>query len=221
MRIALLCFLLCASAAHAQMFKCVLPGGKVEYRGSACDDARQDKPINGAVSNVPAIPLERATTRQPEATAPSRTVIGGEKPGIPSERDIKNMETSASSISLSKREKLIRQAQIDAAKRLRAGGSGAVDYSTVEAEDRRAAARQQADDEAKAARRAQAAATAAAAQQAAMQPSNDRLTQCIGNSCSSSSGENYNAVPGLPGQFRRSSDGKGCTATAGGQISCW
>jgi hypothetical protein len=220
MRIALLCFWLVAGAANAQMFKCVLPGGKIEYRGSACDDAKQDTPIRGSISNVPAMPHER-TTRAPEAAGPSMTVIGGEKPGIPSERDIKNMETSASSLSLSRREKLMRQAEIEAAKRLRAGGSGVPDYSAVEADDRRTAARQQADDEAKAARRTQNAAAAAAAQRAAMQPSHDRLTQCVGGTCQGSGNESYRPVPGSTDQFRRWSDGKSCTAARGGEITCW
>jgi hypothetical protein len=125
--VAILALALVAGSAHAQMFKCVLPGGKVEYRGSACDDVRQDTPIHGAISNVPAMPqrdIEQATRAQPAPAGPSMTIIGGEqRRGVPTDRDVKNLETSASSVTMGQKEKRFLQDEVRRAKLARDGGT--------------------------------------------------------------------------------------------------
>jgi hypothetical protein len=239
MRIAILCFLLVANAAHAQMFKCVLPGGKVEYRGSACDDAKQDTPIHGSVSNVPAMPRQdiRRAVVPTEPSGPTMTVIGGEKPGIPSEREIKNLETSASSRTLSQKEKKFMQDEVRRAKLARENGAeytdrdkNDLDYlrssqTRVDPADRERA-RQRAEEihmraggdavreDVTATRQAEQARSAA--RRAAAQ-NQGQLVNCDPNGCWDTNGVRYDRAGG--GNFTRS-DGKFCTPIAGG-VNCF
>jgi hypothetical protein len=118
---------LISGSVQAQTFKCVTATGRTEYRGSPCDDARQEKAMTGgAVSGVPAMSqreIQQATRAEPAATAPSMTVIGGAKRGVPTERDIKNLETSAGSITLNQKEKKFMQDELRRAKLARETGA--------------------------------------------------------------------------------------------------
>ena len=190
-----------AMSAHAQtMFKCVTPAGGIEYRGSPCTGSTRDTPMaNGTYSNVDGMSrheIQRTMRPAPESRQQYQQQQQASGSGAPSELDIRNMETSASSITLDKREKMKRQAEIAAAKDRRAGGSGQVDYSAVDAEDQRTAARRQA--------------TAKAAQPRS-------LVNCDSAGCWDTSGARYNKSAGDGNFFRQ--DGKACQ-TVGNQVRC-
>lgn len=118
---------------------------------------------------------------------------GTAQAACPSEQDIKNMETSASSITLSKEQRIQRQAEIQAARRCRAGGSPTPDYSAVQAEQERAAARRAAAGVAPVA-----------------------VTNCDSAGCWDTNGQRYNRAAG--GNFVRQ-DGAFCTPV-GNQLQC-
>lgn len=183
-------------------FKCVTSGGAVEYRGSPCEgNSRDSRMAGGTMSKVEGMSrheIQKALRQNPEPQQPYQQQPENGR-AVPSQQDIKNMESSASSITLSKRDKMVRQAEIAAAKDRRAGGSGEADYSAVNAEDQRTAARRQA---------------AVQATQAA-QPRT--MTSCDGGGCWDSSGARYNRSAGDGNFFRQ--DGRACR-TVGNQVQC-
>jgi hypothetical protein len=192
---------LCCAAflAHAQVYKCQGPGGKTIYSDTPCAGAGQVLDQARLRSNsLPTPPPKQLQKTVPEHAQPAPFVFGGERPGVPSELDIKNMETSASSIHLTKREKLVRQAQINAAKDLRAGGSGKIDMTAVEAEDERVAARR------------------AAAQQSSQSGRPVSMANCDPAGCWDTSGTRYNRAAGDT-FFRQ--DGRACQRV-GDQLQC-
>lgn len=206
-----------AMSAYPQtMFKCVTPTGGIEYRGSPCTGSTRDAPMeNGTYSNVDGMSrheIQRALRPAPASRQHYQQSQQATDGNVPSEQDIKNMETSASSITLGKREKMIRQAEIAAAKDRRAGGSGQVDYSAVDAEDQRTSARRQA-----------AAANAAAQakeqmQQATRTFTQDQIRNCTSVSCRGTSGADYTPAP--EGGFRRREDGARCRQV-NGRLDCY
>lgn len=210
--IVILCLL--AGHVHAQMHKCV-QDGRVVYQQAACADERSATGMRGGtVSDVDA--MSRQEIQRAMRPAPGTNHVNAQRSRssareAPTEQEIRNMETSANSITLSKREKMIRQAEIAAAKDAAAGGSGRVDYSAVEAEDARSSAR-----------RAAAAAQGhernrAAAAQAAQGPAFDTLRNCTTASCRGHSGADYKPQPS--GEFRRN-DGARCKMNALGRMDC-
>lgn len=203
-------------ATAQSMFKCVNPAGGIEYRGSPCEGSTRNTPmVGGSYSNVDGMSQhEIQRTLRPRLEPTQQYQQGQQSTGekMPSQQDIKNMETSASSITLSKRDKMIRQAEIEAAKDRRAGGGGEVDYSAVNAEDQRTAARRQA-----------AVAQSTAQAQAQMQQANRNFTQdtirnCTSGNCRGASGANYTPAP--EGGFRRREDGAKCN-TLNGRLDCF
>lgn len=202
--------LLLAAAAHAQVFKCPGPDGRTIYSDRACGASQQVVDPNALRANtLPTAP--RATGARPrvEPAGPQAVVINEQRGRCPSELDIKNMETSAASMLLSREDKLMRQAHIDAAKDCRAGGSGKVDFSAVDAERRAKDARIAAGI---AAGHANAHANA---QKGVPPPTRDTLSQCVLGNCQGQSGAEYRPEPLQPGVFQRR-DGATCTATPGG-----
>lgn len=186
------CWSFLPSNVSAQITKCISPGGKVEYRHGLCEGAaKHGRMTGGTVSTVDAMPdheIDR-TLRPPVSRSPETTYSTAKRAGrVPSEIDIKNMETSANSISLSERERLMRRAEIAAARDLRAGGSGQLDTSALDAYDQRSAARR------------------AAAQRSANNPTH--MTSCDRGGCWDNTGSRYNKAAG-GNMFRQ--DGKFCT----------
>lgn len=181
-----LVWLIACGAATAQVQKCVTAGGKVEYRQGLCDAPAEHRYMQrGTVNTVDAMPdHEIARTLQPpppprydSAAAYSDNDGGGR---VPTAQEIKNMETSANSITVGRRERLVRQAEINAAKDRRAGGSGVVDLSAVNAFDDRAAQRRQA------------AAISAAASAARDAQQVQGVGRCNGPSCRGPDGSRHN-----------------------------
>ena len=202
----LLLFIVCLFALPAtaqMMFKCVNPAGGIEYRGSPCEGSTRDTPmVGGSYSKVDGMSQQEIQrTLRPTVETTQQYQSGQQATGgrVPSQQDIKNMETSASSMTLSKRDKMIRQAEIEAAKDRRVGGSGDVDYSAVNAEDQRTAARRQA---------------AVQASQAAQPRS---MTNCDAGGCWDTGGARYNRSAGDGNFFRQ--DGKACR-TVGTKVQC-
>lgn len=113
-----------AGAVQAQTFKCVGPGGKVEYRGSPCEDMRQERGLaGGTVSGVDAMSqreIQRAQRASPEPRGPQAMVIGGQAKG-PSQQDIQALEVKASSVTIGAKEKKFLQQELARAKAAQAG----------------------------------------------------------------------------------------------------
>lgn len=138
------------ATAHAQIRKCVTAAGKVEYRQGLCDGQEEHRSLRrGTVNTVDAMPdheIERILRPPRPPSYEVEAAYGGSGDGggrAPTEQEIKNMETSANSITVGRRERLVRQAEINAAKDRRAGGRGVVDLRAVEAFDDRAARRRE------------------------------------------------------------------------------
>ncbi len=213
--------MLCAPASAQMMFKCITPSGGVEYRGSPCEGTSRVSPMaGGTISKVDGMSrheIQRALRQNTEAQPQYQSVQQQETGrAVPTDQDIKNMETSASSITLGKRDKMIRQAEIAAAKDRRIGGSGEVDYSAVNADDQRTAARRQAAAQ-------QAAAQAQEMARAQEQQANRTFTQdsirtCSFGNCRGSSGADYTVAP--DGGFRRRDDGAKCRQV-NGRLECF
>jgi hypothetical protein len=117
-------------AAHAQLHKCTLPSGKVEYSDAPCADARQATGMRGGtVSGVDAMSrkeIDRAMRSDPKPRAPQATVIGGQHRG-PTDKDIRDLETSASSITKSKKEREFLRAEAQRARAAQESGSYTAD----------------------------------------------------------------------------------------------
>jgi hypothetical protein len=234
-----------AAQAQAQMFKCVLPSGKVEYRGSQCDDTKQSAPIHGAVSDVPAMPAremqraQQARRAEPEP-GPQMTVIGRSPSSrrVPTEQEIKNLETSASSITIGEKERRFLQDEVRRAKAARETGT---EYSEQQLRELKEAASSQSrlsqGERASARRDAEAvhmesgtaavkaqilqdreieAQRAAQRQAAAARPQpTTQLHGCTSSGCFGSDGFYMRSGDTLLGP-----NGRSCTSTGGGWYSC-
>lgn len=125
--VSFLAVLLLATSAHAQLHKCVNAQGKVEYRDSGCDDAGQSRGIGGSVSGIDAMSPSELRHAQSLMQAEKRiqpapaAVIGAGNTAKPSAQDIKNLETAASSITLSAKERKFLQSEVSRAKAAAAG----------------------------------------------------------------------------------------------------
>jgi hypothetical protein len=148
-------------SAHAQMYKCSSPAGKIEYRQSPCEDSRQTRGLSGGTtSGIAAMPsheVQRALNSSGPEPGPNVTVIGGDRRGVPTERDIKNLETSASSRTLGQKEKRFMEDEVRRAKLARENGTAYTEKEKRELEYLRSSqtridqadrdrARQQAED---------------------------------------------------------------------------
>ena len=113
-----------AGAVQGQMFKCVSPAGKVEYRGSPCDDARQSTGMSGGtVSGIDAMSrqeMQRAQRSDPEPRQ-SQAATASQKSKGPSQQDIQALEVKASSVTISAKEKKFLQQELARAKAAQAG----------------------------------------------------------------------------------------------------
>ena len=195
---------LCAMSPGIQaqpIYKCRQPNGQIEYKNTPCTENNAMPISSGSMSTVDAMPQHeiQRLNRPP----PPPVYYGGSHAEGPSDLEIRNMRVGANSITLSKRERMVRQADIAAAEGAQRGGSGIPDYSAVAAEDRRAAARRQA-------------AASAAAAAAAAKP-NPTFMSCNGNRCSDNAGNSYSRQP-FGGTWTRS-DGKFCHPS-GNMMSC-
>lgn len=134
-----------AMQAHAQVFKCQMPNGRIEYRNHACEGSGQALIPGSSAPKRPA-PAARgsdsegteATLRRleniragnagqaPRAVAGSQGYKGGPRQGAPTDQDIRNMEVSLSSKSLSKKEREHIEEEI---RRARAAQAGDGSYS--------------------------------------------------------------------------------------------
>lgn len=109
------------TASSGQVFKCVTPGGKVEYREAACDDAAHQKSItHGTTSGIDATSryeMNMATRPAQTPQAPQQPIIiGAPKGRVPTNQEIKNLETSASSTTISAKEKQFLKQEVERAK---------------------------------------------------------------------------------------------------------
>ncbi|MFC7410883.1 hypothetical protein [Hydrogenophaga atypica] len=214
-RLAVVALLWCcsfiATSANAQLNKCISPAGKVEYRQGMCEGAaKQGRMTGGTVSTVDAMPEHEIQRLLAPERIYSSGGVGGYQASqqgrrVPSEIDIRNMETSANSLGLSERERLMRRAEIAAARNLRAGGSGQLDTSALQAHDAR-----------RAERRRQAAAAAAASAAENHHPTITRMKSCNGGSCFDSQGTRYREAGG--NRMVRQ-DGTSCRQS-GGRLIC-
>lgn len=117
-----------AGVAQAQMFKCVV-NGKVVYQQSACQDERNERGIGGTTTTIDAMPqreINRVNNRAAQERArdertPKMSVIGGSRPATPSDQDIKNLETSASSKTISDKERKFLQQEVERARAAQQG----------------------------------------------------------------------------------------------------
>ena len=126
---------LACGTAHAQLHKCVGADGKVEYRDSACDDVRQSAPMTGGTSSgidamdpreiQRAQQMMRAERVQAQGNATPTPTPASARSGrrVPTEEEIKNLETSASSITLSDKQRRFLQAEVERMKAARAEGA--------------------------------------------------------------------------------------------------
>lgn len=221
-------------AVQAQMFKCVGPGGKVEYRGSPCEDARHERGLSGGtISGVDAMSqkeIQRAQRANPAPRQPQAVIIGGQAKG-PSAQDIKNMEAAATSVTMDPKARKFLEAEVRRAKEAQRRGG---DYTAEDWADLKEAQRAQNridDRDRKKARRdgedihlgagsdavkagilqeREAEAARAAARRAAAVPL--QLTNCDAGGCWDTSGNRYNRAAGAGNFFRQ--DGKSCTTVA-------
>lgn len=236
----LLLALTAASAAHAQLNKCVTAAGKVEYRDSPCDDARQHRPVGGAVSELPAMSAQdigRAKALMAEEQRGPRATVIGPPPGRPTEQDIRNMETSASSVLQGRKEREFLQGEVRRAKAAAAGDGTytdndlatlkerQADQNRMRAEEREAARREAESVHLRAGGRSQtidvlqqrqaeeerARARRAAAAAAANGPA--VISNCDAAGCWDTRGTRYNKAAGKGNYFRQ--DGKACVMAAG------
>jgi hypothetical protein len=220
-------------SSHAQLYKCVSPSGRTEYSQSPCADQRDAAPIRGSANVINAMPqseIRRATAPRPPTQGAPAAIIGGGGQG-PSAQDIKNLETSASSITKGAKERRFLQQEVERAKA--AGGQYSGDdwaalkqtqeqQSRIDAKDRERArieaesihmrggspaVQQQITHEREADQQAQADRRAAAAARSGPPPEGGGFLNCKGNGCSDVQGNWY--YPRSDGTYNRS-DGKVC-----------
>lgn len=137
--VVLIIALLCWPAVIAQTFKCKAPSGNVEYQQSPCRDARDSQVMGGgAISGIDALSKrdiqharqlaarERADLAASLAAQAEQAAAARAAAARPTDQDVKNAETSASSKTIGTKERLFLQ---DQAKRLRTAHDGAGSYT--------------------------------------------------------------------------------------------
>jgi hypothetical protein len=209
----LVLLLLVAASAQAQVYKCPAPGGRTVYSDVPCPGAQRLSDQSLRANSLPPAP---AAARPAPSRAPSvdASAEAPQQMQCPSERDVRNLETSASSTTIPVERRKFLQAQARLARACIAGGPAAV---AAEREQlAREAGADQALAEAKQRRREQ-----IKAQTDAMQPSYDTLGQCAFGTCQGSNGFTYRQSAGSNGQSWERSDGKRCDRGVGGSLKCW
>ena len=99
-----------SATAHAGVYKCKDAGGKTVYSDNACGQDKQEVP-NLRGNSIKAERVERvqrpisANSQQTYQSAPEASVC-------PSAQEIRNLETSASSVTLKRQEREFMQAEI-------------------------------------------------------------------------------------------------------------
>lgn len=108
-----------AASATAQIYKCTVDG-KTVYSDAPCPGARQVDPAQLRANSLPAAPQPRQqSTPMSGPLAPQPEAAGAASPQrqavttvCPSEQEIRNLETSANSITLGQKEKAFLYAEI-------------------------------------------------------------------------------------------------------------
>lgn len=237
---------LAAAGAQAQLNKCVNEHGKVEYRDIPCQQGNQQRGMmGGTVSGVQALSEQeidraKALSAAEQRRAPQATVIGAGQPGQPTQQDIKNLETSASSVTRGRKERDFMRAEVERAKAAAAGDGSysredlqslkqrQAEQSRIDANDRSAARRSAEATHLRAGgqspttgivldRQEEAARAAARREQAARAAAaaQARANPCLNGNCTDDRGNRYT---GSGNQLMRE-DGKMCT-TLGNQVEC-
>ncbi len=205
-------------AAGAQVYKCPDSAGKITYSQSACAGGTRGLPISGGTtSGINAMSqreIQRSMRPEPQPQAPQapQAFIMGQGGNAPTSQEIKNLETSASSITKDKKERNFLKAEVERAKAAQSDGEKytAQDWtrineaqsaqSRIDAKDRQRAreaaeavhsakgsqsVRQQIEADRQAEDARVAARRAAAADQAARaaQASQPRIASCNGPGC--------------------------------------
>lgn len=232
--------------ANAQgLNKCLNAAGRAEYTDKPCPTHTDRAAMTGGtVSDVQALPKSEinkamSAARREQSQAPAGpVVIGGGVRRAPTAQEIKNMETSASSVTISAKERQFLQDEVRRAKQAQRDGAGyseqerkALDFARssqtrVDPADREKARReaeaihlrsgsQAVRDDVAATKRAEEERAAAHRGAAAAAPRT--LTNCDGAGCWDTSGARYTRAAG--GNFTRN-DGKFCTPSGGGMLNC-
>lgn len=236
-------------AAGAQVYKCPKPGGGVAYSDTRCAaDAQAMDPSRLRGSSLgPAIAPRRQV--DVERPAPPQRQIEDESPTLsrrdapqqqavgttcPSERDIRNLETSASSVTLGRKEREFLYAEIRRARACskEGGNYSAEDWQRIkdhQAGQNRIDERDRARERALAEGRHAPAASdrenermrndkmVEAIKEAGRRRRTATLTTCDAAGCWDAAGQRYNRAAG-PGNFFRQ-DGAPCRAV-GNQVDC-
>lgn len=256
-KFALFASMLCAGAAFAQVYKCPDASGRIVYSDSACGgQLLQEGRLTGNTMQRTESPGARTEPAPAGNTAPTNNAVPAitaapavnpgtatASGGCPSEMDIRNLETSASSISIGRKEREFLQAEIRRARACaREGGNysredwqriqdAQADQNRIDPRDR-AAARARAEgthapavsdrehermmnDKLIESRREAAEQRAAARQQALQMP---RFNGCTAGLCRDSLGNTYRELP-AGGGLTRTSDGVRCTVI-NSQVRC-
>jgi hypothetical protein len=118
-------FILMASGAHAQVYKCPGPDGKISYSQAPCPAGGGQMDKGQLQSNtLPSAPAQpQRSTRRGNVQAeggPKAVVIGGGTPGCPDDNDVRNLEVSANSILLDRYDKAVHAEQVARARACKA-----------------------------------------------------------------------------------------------------
>jgi hypothetical protein len=131
---ALILLLAISAAAHAQTFKCTTSAGKIEYRQSACEDLRQERPITGGTtSGIDAISrrdVQRAQAIEANERAQAAANVAAQQEQAraltnrpPSDQEVHNLEVSGSSRTIGKKERDFLQGEARRARAAQVEGS--------------------------------------------------------------------------------------------------
>jgi hypothetical protein len=112
LRFALLAGLALAGTAHAQAYRCTGADGKVTYSQAPCPGGRQLDQQQLQSNTIDRTPAPTAPGGQRRERPAQAVVIGGSKPGCPDETAIRNLEVSASSITIDRYEKAAQAEQV-------------------------------------------------------------------------------------------------------------
>lgn len=93
-----------AASSHAQVYKCPAPNGQTAYSDKPCASGKQLDDDTLRANTLPTAPSRPAAQAQRQA-APARELPEPQATACATDRDIRNMETSASSTLLSPKEK--------------------------------------------------------------------------------------------------------------------
>lgn len=103
-----------AGAAHAEVFKCPGPNGTTVYSDAPCGNGVQVNPQQLRANSLPA---QRPAAARTQAGAFDASTAQPVTPSdCPTAQDVKNLETSASSITLSSIDKQVKQEDVRRAK---------------------------------------------------------------------------------------------------------